>query len=375
MKKTKYLYLNKACDYITEITSRNYDEDDLLKFAIDNKIAIAVSASNWSVKKMDGKVFRFDGYFNLDNFTIKDAYQTFERGRPYSVAQFPVKNSELFSDLNFPITPNDIEFTVLNCDKPNSCLVRKPDLVVNIDYLDDLIRDQKLPCHSTTAHTLRDDLAIKDQLTQEVELNSPGSSIENAFKKNSSGTWEFTFKSKVYPAIKEYKGFHYILHLLKNPNKDISCEVLNSIVNGKIETQAVDTVSLLTSEGLSINKKQIHQDVLDPKAINAYKDRLELIQHEIENASELGDIEKKEEWKEEQDILLAEIKKSTKGFNKVKSFKTQDRKITQSVTSNIKNSLGTLAERCPELYQHLYDEINTGSVCTYRNSSNINWSF
>jgi hypothetical protein len=362
-----YKYLGKACQYIKDETNQVYDEDDLIVAAIENKLVLSNSATKWSVKTSDGKTIQFDGYFNLDGLSIKGAYQTFQRGHSFPISAFPVKKEELNADLNFPLDPGDEEFTVLTCIEPKSCLIHKTDLVVNIDFLDDFIKTY-VPCSPVTATR-----PVNGDNKQEPDELPANTTTPNVFTKNKTGTWSFTFDNKKYDAIRDLKGFNYIAQLIKHPNKSISCEELNSIVNREPINTSYTDESTFINEGLSIMSESPQQSVLDQKAMQGYKERLGSLKESILEAEELGDTEESERLKDEQETIIAELKKATGFAGKKTTFQSLSKKTTQAVTSNIKNSLKAIEAPCPELFQHLKKSIQTGKSCTYTSSDDIRW--
>jgi ribosomal protein S15P/S13E len=352
-----YYYLDEAAQILTEKTGFKITQDDLIHKAIEYKLFLHISASQWLVTFENKPPFRFDGYCGIEASDLKAALQAYKRRTPFYASNIPVKTSEL---AKFGIL-SDLDYSFLLPAVECSCPLDFADLVVSQDALLDFI-DFQYP-------------EIKDKNLNTVQpVATNETDIPNLFRRNQTGTWEFRFQNTDYPAIPSRRGFLFLQQLLQNPNKHISTTQLNAIFSGNHSDPVQSHDEAYLNENLSISTDSDAGEFFDEKAKNEYQARIKILQELIDDAIELNDIEKAEGYKAELDTLTKEISKGMDHKKRIKKDKSNERKIADSVTRNIKNSLTVIEEKCPELGKYLKQTIKTGKQCIYTDTS-ITWIF
>jgi len=354
MLQKPYYYLDEAAKTLSEKIGLKITQDDLINKAIETKLFLHISASQWLVTYEKRPPFRFDGYCGIEASDLKSALQTEKKRMPFYVSNIPIKTSEL---AKFGIF-SDLDFTFLSPAEECSCRLDFTDLVVSHDAILDFI---EFHCPE-----------IKDK-----NLNTSSPSVEppqpdNIFRRNPTGTWEFRFNGESYLPSTGRKGFSFIQQLLKNPNKNISSITLSSLFSEPSNNDISETTYL--NEQLSITDNSDAGEVIDKKALIQYQARRIELEELIQETIEMDNLIEAEKLEHELDVLTAEIKKGTDNKKRTKKDLSSTRRISDGVTKNIKNTLKKMDNESPELAKHLRKNIKTGTECIYTNTS-ISWFF
>lgn len=354
MRAKNFYFLDDAAKFITEKTQEVFSADDLISSAIEDKLSLSISASNWQVEFYDKRIsFQFNDYCGIDSSTLKAAIHAFRNGElKFFAPTIPVKTSDLKKYSIF----NNNEFTSLVPKSTQSCPFTISDLAIKHEYLIDFISD--IPVSIPTQ---------EDEPTK-ASLNP------NVFKKNKTGTWLLRLNNQEPINIKEYAGFFYIHQLLMNPNKTISAIDLHSLFSSSSPLNKELNVSELINEKLVLTTT-VESSVLniDKIALREYQEKITELKENIQNSLELGDIEAASRFESESDFILKVIQKETNFQGKPKKSKDPESKISDSITKNIKNAIKQLKAPSPELADYLTEYIYTGKNYIYSPNPKINW--
>jgi hypothetical protein len=356
MLEKQYYYLDHAAKFLTERTEYPITQDDLIDQALQGKLLLSISVSNWLIKEhYKEEPFLFDGYGELEKSMLKSAIQTFRRGEKYFAGAILVKTAEL---AQYHVFNEGCDYTVLYEANSTSCPLALTDIVVRSDRLLDFFELHCMP-----------------KPTKSIKEKNERSSSANLFRRNKTGTWDFKFNHLTYPPMPHRKGFAHIQHLLQNPNKAIKSVELISLVSVSNVCHEQDDVGDLLDNGLRIVESSNLGQVIDNHAARQYEERMVALKDLIKDATEDGDTEAKEVYKEELDFLFSEFKKHIDSKGRPKKIKTDARKISQAIAKNVRNAIKDMSLQCPELANHLDIAIKTGAVCEYRPSIAIEWGF
>lgn len=200
-------------------------------------------------------------------------------------------------------------------------------------------------------------LANGDFRSEEEEADSssrPGSERCELVRLGSRWRGRFAGKDAVFP---HSRGLELIAILVQKPGQEIHADRLLAAADGRGAPLPGGSAG----------------EVIDNRALAAYKNRLDEIAAEIEEARECGRDEEVERLLEERDELLGEMKTSTGlGGRKRKASDDADRsrkRARAAITRELQRLDGVL----PELAEHLRESIRLGAFLSYAPKGEIAW--
>ena len=240
------------------------------------------------------------------------------------------------------------------------------------------LADAALP----TMEKLRDDLlAVFPPVTgSEVQDPHPRTGpplIEEQYVFRRSGDmWEIAYTDGKGFHLADLKGLHYIAYLLDNQGKEVSAlDLEQSHPDSPDDTQAMQiSAAQLDENGLATSSTDDRQPVLDEKAKQEYKDKLESLRDDREQAEQLEDDEQLERIDKETDAISRELNSAQDIFGKSRIFANQNERCRKRVTEAIRTSLVKLRTNHKELGEHLGASIKTGGYCSYTSQEEISWN-
>ncbi len=197
----------------------------------------------------------------------------------------------------------------------------------------------------------------------------------NVFRQ-SGDMWEIAYTDGKGFHLHDLKGLHYIAYLLDNPGEDVSAlDLEKSHPDSPDDTQAMQiSAAQLDENGLATSSTDDRQPVLDEKAKQEYKDKLESLQDEREQAEQLGDEKRLERINKKTDAISRELNSAQAIFGKSRIFANQNERCRKRVTETIRTSLVKLRTNHKELGEHLDASIKTGGYCSYTSQEEISWN-
>jgi|HubBroStandDraft_1064217.scaffolds.fasta_scaffold65641_2 hypothetical protein len=193
--------------------------------------------------------------------------------------------------------------------------------------------------------------------------------------------WTLGYGGKSF-RLKDSKGFGYLAHLLRHPA--VEFHVLD--LAGGIAGQRDDGQS---EQGLprgeeDLEKAGIHSgrlgdagDMLDDQAKAAYRRRLSELCEELDEAKEMGNVERAERAEQEIDTLTKELSRAVGLGGRNRRAASASERARQSITKTIKAVLERIAESDASLGQLLSRCIRTENFCFYQPDPNfpMTWEF
>jgi hypothetical protein len=134
-----------------------------------------------------------------------------------------------------------------------------------------------------------------------------------------------------------------------------------------------DPAAPVPSELATLPKSRLALNAIEPEERNRFKDRLESIQTEIEDATEFKDYERIAELENERDEIARHLKALTNHRGRTRKISDLSEKQRTRVAKAIGRALQQIAERHGPLHVHLKDTIQTGSTCRYNPAAVIDW--
>jgi predicted ATPase/class 3 adenylate cyclase len=186
--------------------------------------------------------------------------------------------------------------------------------------------------------------------------------------------WTLVFDGVVC-RLRDMRGLHYLAYLLQHPNDDIHAFRLATGDEASAETQhssarppTADALSLSTSDS---------GEMLDAQARATYKQRVEDLQAELEEAVTFHDQGRIDKLREELDFLTNELAHAVGLGGRARRVGSPVERARTTVTKAIKNALKKISEHHALLGQYLTRTIKTGTFCAYAPDprSPVSWQF
>jgi TolB-like protein/tetratricopeptide (TPR) repeat protein len=164
------------------------------------------------------------------------------------------------------------------------------------------------------------------------------------------GVWSIVYEGAGARLV-ELKGFHDIARLLAQPGETLHCLELSG------SPPAGDKPD----------------EVLDADARRAYRQRIEELQRELEQAEADNDPARSEPAREELDAVIDELAKATGLGGRSRKMRDPAERARSAVTWRIRSAIKKIRAAHPRLGQHLSNSIRTGNFCVYSPESAISW--
>lgn len=162
--------------------------------------------------------------------------------------------------------------------------------------------------------------------------------------------WTLTFDGRTVH-MPDAKGLRDLHTLIGSPGTDIPAVRLLAPAGGDLVVAA----------------RQLGGDpVLDEEAKARYKQRLTLLDEEIDRAAQLGDDRRAAAFDEERVALLGELRTAAGLAGRSRRLGDEAERARKTVTARIRDTLRKLDGRHPELAAHLRAGVSTGAACRYQ---------
>jgi hypothetical protein len=171
----------------------------------------------------------------------------------------------------------------------------------------------------------------------------------NAFRRERD-VWTLVFEG-VEARMPDAKGLRDLHTLLANPRVDIPAGALatDRSVNADITP------------------------VLDARAKQAYRRRLDELDGELDRAALRGDSTRAENLERERQSLLDELRRAAGLGGRDRAINDERERMRKTVTARIRDALRRIDDRHPALAAHLRASVHTGAVCGYIPADPVNW--
>jgi hypothetical protein len=184
---------------------------------------------------------------------------------------------------------------------------------------------------------------------------------ENHFRKEGD-YWTISFRGKI-SRLKESAGFLYIAHLLRHPNHEFHVLDLGAITDDKTD------VLVGTDKGVNLDETQLGLgdagEILDAQAKSAYRDRVEDLREELQEAETFNDTGRATKARQEIEVLTAELARGVGLGGRDRRAASAAERARQRVAKAVRVALKRIAEHDPSLGRNLSRMIKTGIFCSY----------
>ncbi len=194
--------------------------------------------------------------------------------------------------------------------------------------------------------------------------------------------WAIGYGRK-YFRLKDTKGLGYLAHLLRHPGVEFHVLDLAGGIASQREKGSQSTHGLprgaedLEKAGIHIGSLGDAGEMLDEQAKIAYRRRLSELREELEEAKQVGNIERAESAEQEIDALTSELSRAVGLGGRNRRAASASERARQSIGKTIKSVLERIAQSDAALGDILSRCIKTGTVCSYQPDPDfpIAWEF
>jgi hypothetical protein len=131
------------------------------------------------------------------------------------------------------------------------------------------------------------------------------------------------------------------------------------------ETGSATQVDSSQAAGLPRSTLGDAGEMLDARAKDAYRRRLDEIDDDIEQARTIGDAERAAQADAERDFLVRELSRAVGLGGRDRRAASASERARAGVTRAVRQAIARIGEHHPQLGEHLSRTIRTGTYCAY----------
>ncbi len=165
--------------------------------------------------------------------------------------------------------------------------------------------------------------------------------------------WTLTFDS-VHTHLKHSKGLTDLAVMLAAPGREVAAAALMQGIEQRTASEGSD-------------------EVLDERARNEYRARLQAIEEDLEEAQSFNDLGRIQRLESEHDAIFAELRAATGLRGRSRKLKDPSERARKAVTARIRESIQRIAEAHPAAGEHFSAAVRTGSFCCYEPKTAVDW--
>ncbi len=163
--------------------------------------------------------------------------------------------------------------------------------------------------------------------------------------------WTVGYGGKAF-RLKDTKGLGYLAHLLRHPGAEFHVlDLVGGIASQREEDETSQSVQGLPRGDEDLEKAGIHittlgdaGEMLDDQAKAAYRRRLSELREELEEAKELGNVERAEQAEQEIDALSKELSRAVGLGGRSRRAASASERARQTITKTIKAVVERIAQ-------------------------------
>jgi hypothetical protein len=161
-------------------------------------------------------------------------------------------------------------------------------------------------------------------------------------------------------------GLRYLELLFRNPGRELAALDLVKLT-GAAGAGGAGAAGPADAADVSVGTVGA-DDVLDRKALAAYRLRLTGIDEELAEAEQWNDTERASRLRAEKDFLIRELAAATGLGGRPRKLGSEAERARINVTRAIRSAISRIRDRAPDLASYLEQTIRTGNRCSYRPS-------
>jgi tetratricopeptide (TPR) repeat protein len=171
--------------------------------------------------------------------------------------------------------------------------------------------------------------------------------------------WSIAFDGRTV-RLRDMKGFHHLRRLMGDPGREFHAVDLVALERGDAGTSERPT-----DPELSPTFDSGAGELLDTRAKEMYRRRLEEIQEDIDEARSFGDSERSARAESEREFLVRELSRAVGLSGRDRRAGAPSERARASVTRAIRHAMARIEAEHPTLGEHLDRAVRTGTYCVY----------
>ena len=209
-------------------------------------------------------------------------------------------------------------------------------------------------------------------------------SPENGIFRKEGEYWTVGYRGKSL-RLKDSKGLGYLAHLLRHPSVEFHVlDLAGGIAGERDDDETSQSTRGLPRGAEDLEKGGIHVtnpgdagEMLDEQAKAAYRRRLSDLREELEEAKELGNVERAGQAEQEIDALTRELSRAVGLGGRERRAGSASERARQSIKKSIRSVLERVAQSDAGLGDILSRCVRTGIFCRYQPDPDfpIAWEF
>jgi hypothetical protein len=174
-----------------------------------------------------------------------------------------------------------------------------------------------------------------------------------------NGFWLVGFAGAV-TRVPDSLGLRYLDLLIRHPGRELAAMDLVRLVaaTGASATSA-------SADGLHDASGTGADEVLDPQARAAYRQRLTELDEDLAEAEQWNDTERASRLRAEKDFLVRELAAATGLGGRPRRLGAESERARINVTRAIRSAIAKIRDRAPAAAAHLDQAVRTGTRCSY----------
>ncbi len=196
--------------------------------------------------------------------------------------------------------------------------------------------------------------------------------------------WTVGYGGKAF-RLKDTKGIGYLAHLLRHPGVEFHVlDLVGGMASQREEHETSHPVPRLPlgeedleKAGIQITGLGDAGEMLDDQAKVDYRRRLSELREELEEAKQLGEVERAEQAEREIDTLTRELSRAIGLGGRSRRAASASERARQSISKTLKAVVERIAQSDIALGNILSRRIRTGNLCSYQPDPDfpITWEF
>ena len=154
-------------------------------------------------------------------------------------------------------------------------------------------------------------------------------------------------------------GLRYLNLLVRNPGRELPALDMVRIA------AATRTAAMVPGSELHQMADGPGDEILDPQARSAYRQRLADLDQELAEAEQWNDTERASRLRSEKDFLVRELAAATGLGGRPRRLGAESERARINVTRAIRSAIERIRDRAPAAAVHLDQAVRTGSRCSY----------
>jgi hypothetical protein len=251
------------------------------------------------------------------------------------------------------------------------------DQATGAELLSSALKAAESMCMSKLERECREAIASLENRGSESSPQRPAELDRTCSIIRENDYWRLTYEGNS-TALRNRKGLTYLIHLLRNPGGEFaSTQLASARINGD---GTLSIILQLTNGDHRLAGSATLGDageILDSTAREEYKNRINELRSEIDQAQRFNDIGQVGVLQTELELLEDQIRGAFGLGGRSRRVGSHDERARVKITNSIRSAIDAIDVINPQLGRYLKNTVKTGAFCSYRPDPNvaIEWSF